>query len=307
MKKIFTLFAAALIATGAWAEDQVFVMDLNNTTVPEAVEFNDDVWTETFNEQYSYIETSPFLISHLYETSSWGGTYWDGFTISKKTENADHSNDGWIANSFSSVPGGGVEDGEPYLVGYWGFYTGDDEARSCHIIFNDGMYYRVNGVYVTNATWPYYECKNGGAFARAFNQEGDSFTLVAHGVHSDGSESTAQIELIGFHNGEFKAIEDWQWWDLSSLGRVEKIYFTMTSTDTGDWGINTSKYFCLSRLTVKNPSNTAISEVEAGSKQVASVKYVNLAGVESSTPFQGVNVVVKTYEDGTRSTSKIIR
>lgn len=310
MKKIFTLVAAALVAAGAWGAEEEFVMDLNATTVPETVEFSNDVWAETYNEEYQYIEASPFLVSHLFGTSSWGGSYWDGFTISQKTDTQDYgaegSSAGWIGNEFSSVTGGGVEAGEPYLVGYWGWYTGDDEARSCHITFNDGDFYDIQGVYVTNATWPYYSCKNNGdGFARPFNQEGDSFMLIAHGVKADGSETTAEIELIGFHNGQFTAIEDWQWWDLTSLGACEKVYFTMTSTDSGDWGINTAKYFCLSRFTVKKNS-TAIESVSTG-KQVASVKYVNLNGVESATPFQGVNIEVKTYTDGTHSSTKVIR
>lgn len=43
------------------------------------------------------------------------------------------------------------------------------------------------------------------------------------------------------------------------------------------------------------------------SKQVAGVKYYNLAGVEGTKPFDGVNVVVTTYTDGTNSTTKVIK
>ena len=39
---------------------------------------------------------------------------------------------------------------------------------------------------------------------------------------------------------------------------------------------------------------------------VKSVKYVSVAGVVSNTPFQGVNIVVTEYTDGSRTTSKII-
>ena len=44
-----------------------------------------------------------------------------------------------------------------------------------------------------------------------------------------------------------------------------------------------------------------------GNKKVVSVKYVNVAGVESSTPFQGVNIVVTRYEDGTQTATKVIK
>lgn len=42
-------------------------------------------------------------------------------------------------------------------------------------------------------------------------------------------------------------------------------------------------------------------------KKVVSVKYVNVAGMESSTPFQGVNIMVTKYDDGTQTSTKIIK
>lgn len=42
-------------------------------------------------------------------------------------------------------------------------------------------------------------------------------------------------------------------------------------------------------------------------KNVKSVKYYNLLGVESAEPFQGVNVVVTTYDDGSKAASKVVK
>lgn len=50
---------------------------------------------------------------------------------------------------------------------------------------------------------------------------------------------------------------------------------------------------------------TGISNVNTGN--VVNVKYYNVMGVEGSVPFKGVNIVVTTYDNGTRSTSKIVR
>ena len=44
-----------------------------------------------------------------------------------------------------------------------------------------------------------------------------------------------------------------------------------------------------------------------GSREVKSVKYVNVAGIVSDRPFQGVNIVVTEYTDGSRTTSKMLR
>lgn len=51
---------------------------------------------------------------------------------------------------------------------------------------------------------------------------------------------------------------------------------------------------------------TDISTIE-GDKQVLSVRYYNLAGVESAEPQQGVNIKVTTYTDGTRKCEKVLR
>ena len=42
-------------------------------------------------------------------------------------------------------------------------------------------------------------------------------------------------------------------------------------------------------------------------KTINNVKYVNVAGMESNVPFEGVNIKVTTYNDGTTSTCKIIK
>ncbi|MBQ4138765.1 MAG: hypothetical protein II592_04395, partial [Muribaculaceae bacterium] len=51
---------------------------------------------------------------------------------------------------------------------------------------------------------------------------------------------------------------------------------------------------------------TAIQDIEKG-KTVSNVKYYNIMGVESNKPFDGVNIVVTRYSDGTISTTKVLR
>lgn len=49
-----------------------------------------------------------------------------------------------------------------------------------------------------------------------------------------------------------------------------------------------------------------VEEVEK-TKSIASVRYYNLAGVESAEPFDGVSIKVTTYSDGTRKSEKMVR
>lgn len=56
-----------------------------------------------------------------------------------------------------------------------------------------------------------------------------------------------------------------------------------------------------------NPDTpTAISTISVNG-EVKSVKYVNVAGIVSDTPFQGINIVVTEYTDGSRTTSKMLK
>lgn len=52
---------------------------------------------------------------------------------------------------------------------------------------------------------------------------------------------------------------------------------------------------------------TAVNDINATTKTVRQVRYYNLAGIESSEPFDGINVVVTTYTDGSKSTAKILK
>ena len=56
-------------------------------------------------------------------------------------------------------------------------------------------------------------------------------------------------------------------------------------------------------------SNSIITGVMnvAGAREVAAVEYVNLAGQRSSRPWQGVNIVITRYTDGTATTAKVCK
>ena len=60
-------------------------------------------------------------------------------------------------------------------------------------------------------------------------------------------------------------------------------------------------------LDMSNGGNlTAVSEL-LGSKEIESVRYYNVVGVESAEPFEGVNIVVTRYTDGSISTIKVLK
>ena len=327
MKKIFTLTTCALLAAAAWAD--VITLNMNAPLNPSTIAYGENgVWTECYNDaDYTWLEFSvdggTFMLSHLIDGvgASYGGYYWDGFTPAIGGDQTDYgqagSSAGWTTNYGGCMAGGGCvidENGnvtadpdEPYFVAFyssWAYYGNSNEVMFVNA--KGSMMFEPVGVYVCNHPWPYYGCLHGDGFGRAF-EEGDYFEIIAHGVNADDSETTVSMNLVEFTNGQLIAANDWTFFDLSALGEVKSVYFTLNSTDTGDWGMNTAAYFCMDKFQVKgNPEPTAVENIDAD-KQVAAVKYVNLAGQCSNKPFAGVNVVVTTYSDGTTSTIKTIK
>jgi len=51
---------------------------------------------------------------------------------------------------------------------------------------------------------------------------------------------------------------------------------------------------------------TGVEQITAD-KEIASIRYINVAGQESETPFDGMNIVITTYVDGTTTTAKVLR
>ena len=73
--------------------------------------------------------------------------------------------------------------------------------------------------------------------------------------------------------------------------------------------LSNSNYYItkVSHTIVQDPTiTTGVEDVDA-EKTVAGVTYYNLLGVSSDSPFEGVNVVVTTYTDGTKSSMKIVK
>ena len=60
-------------------------------------------------------------------------------------------------------------------------------------------------------------------------------------------------------------------------------------------------------LDLANSGNpTSVKDVQA-IKKVVSVRYYNIMGMESEQPFEGINIVVTRYSDGSNSTIKVLR
>ena len=67
------------------------------------------------------------------------------------------------------------------------------------------------------------------------------------GTAADNSTKTVDIKLAA--NGTY--VDTWQWADLSSLGKVVKLAFVFTGSDSGAYGVNTPAYICIDDMAIE--------------------------------------------------------
>ncbi|MBO4813890.1 MAG: hypothetical protein J5523_02915 [Muribaculaceae bacterium] len=146
------------------------------------------------------------------------------------------------------------------------------------------------------------------------------FNSTTSGFKFGVDEATATVigpegqKTVNFNLGTFGArkVGDKQG-EISSfdIGFFVRIYFTSQANfGRSTRGLSDADYYMVqaeSNYTIK-PDNviTAVNNIGAA-KQVVGVSYVNTIGQVSSTPWQGVNVVVTRYSDGSVATSKMMK
>ncbi len=272
------ILSCCLVAAMSLSAQDVITLDLSKATTK--LEFNAETgaWTETYTNDATTIESQCFSLVH-HANSEW--LTWWGFTASNSYDNTRPENT--LKFQFSNMAPGGIvlnEDGTvkmgdddmpvtdkamPYAVGYYSSYYADQPVQ---IAFNTGKSYEPVGAYFNLTSYPYYCLEFGDAYARAFHN-GDKLTVTAHGVAADQTEKTVDFQLASYTNGNLTINRSWMYVDLSELGAVNEIYFTLTTTDVGEYGPNTPLYFAMDKLMVKEATSGALNMPSVGQATIS--------------------------------------
>ncbi len=179
---------------------------------------------------------------------------WEGWAYSNQTDNVTP---GW-ANQYSAITGGGVGGSANYGVAYLSDWA-DDALRRVSVGFANGAP-GVHGFYVTNTTYAYYSMLNGDSFAKKFGgpsgTDPDYFRLVISGL--DSAYNPIAASPVTFYLADFRSadpaqdyiVNDWRFVDVGSLvsGGAAYLSFSLDSSDTSAWGINTPTYFAVDQV-----------------------------------------------------------
>ncbi len=169
-----------------------------------------------------------------------------------------------LAGQYNAIAGAGQGGSANYAVCNVGW------AEPPTITLN--LPHIVDGLYVTNCNYTFYSMLDGDLFAKKFggNSGNDPDFLVLTITGKDINDAVAGS--VDFYLADFRfednsadyIIETWEYVDLSSLGVVKSLEFALSSSDTGDWGMNTPSYFALDTIMGESVTVYFVPYTESG-------------------------------------------
>ena len=236
MKRLFLtlILGLALIAAPAVYAD---VATFENLTLASESYWNGSDGSGGFTSGDAY-----FLNTY---NSAWGS--WDGWAYSNMT---DTTTDG-VANQYSAITGGGVNGSDNYGVAYEGFASPPNVS-----FISDDYDTTICGAYITNTTYAYLSMRDGDFFAKKFGGDDgtdeDWFKLTIQGIDTDANYTgTVEFFLADYRfadSDDDYIVDEWTWINLTSLGNVVGLEFSLSSSDNGLYGMNTPAYFAMDNL-----------------------------------------------------------
>lgn len=259
MKKSLQTIAFALLSMFANAQNNR-IANFEDLPVP-ADSFIDGRYLQPHPVRNNFI--SEFLVfTNTYDTSF--NYFRSGFAISTK---ADSITEGY-GNLYSSITGSGHQSTH-YAV-----------ANNRAVIISPvsiipeapkGVIY--NGLYVNNSAYAYYSMLKGDMFGKKFGgpsgNDPDWFKLNIVGYFND----TPSADTVSFYLADFRdsvntndyILKQWTWIDLTTLGKSDSLAFFLSSSDQGQFGMNTPAFFCVDGVSYQNPLtgiNTVVEPTE---------------------------------------------
>ena len=170
-----------------------------------------------------------------------------------------------------------------YLFRVWRLEDGKDP-----VLLNTTGNFDEEHVLDMNPHWETnYHMLDGVALSESLNNNADEFTIsdtfkAKVGSNNAGAPRRAQGDV---YSCDYKV-------SLYVLDENTGRYYVRTNTIPVSWDASVV---------------TAITDLVTNDAQVTNVRYINMAGVESATPFQGVNMVVTTYSNGNTTVAKVVK
>ena len=197
-----------------------------------------------------------FESGHIFLPNEYNESYnfWTGWAISASTDTTTPG----FENQYSSISGNGYNS-DNYAVSF-------SSSENIVNLREEAEGNPVLGLWVNNSTYAYLSMQDGDAFAKKFGgidgSDPDYFLLTIKKYQNGAlSQDSVDFYLADYRFAEAESdyiINEWTYVDLTSLGDVDSLSLSLSSTDIGAFGMNTPAYFCIDDLTTADgPSSTS--------------------------------------------------
>lgn len=205
-----------------------------------------------------------FQNGNLYFPNTYDAQFnsWFGFGISSITDNTTAG----FTNDLSCIAGEGALNSTTYAVAFMSYLTNNAVIELTGPAAGGAM----EGIYVNNSTYAFLSMRDGDAVAKKFggiSGNDPDFFLLTIEKYENGALGTEKIEfyLADFrspNNANDYIVDEWTYIDLSSLGNADSLAFSLSSSDIGQFGMNTPAYFCLDNVSTKDGIATGLRAEE---------------------------------------------
>lgn len=236
-----------------------YSLDYANKTINKWSDLVDDAQyggTLTYNNYseatYYWYDEGNTEIEHSFTTPYWGGGHAISNFVIENYETLPEGHYGWYELQFAT-PIGGHNGSKNFCVhnGYKDDYNSQIyDGKLAWFSFKNGKELVVDHMYVTNTCYVLNSLTYGDGFNSPATED-TYFKIVAYGYNANDEEvGTAEFYLC--KTGR-QFVTDWQKWDLSSLGKVNKIVFNFSGSDdlSGAYGLNCPAYFAYDDVAVR--------------------------------------------------------
>lgn len=236
-----------------------YSLDYANKTISKWSDLVDDAQyggTLTYNNYgeatYYWYDENNTEIEHSFTTPYWGGGHAISNFVIENYETLPNGYYGWYELQFAT-PIGGHNNSKNFCVhnGYQDDYNSQIyDGKLAWFSFKGGKEQVVDHMFVTNTCY----VLNSLMYGDGFNSPATDDTwvkIVAYGYNANEEEvGTSEFYLC---NTGRRFVTDWQKWDLSSLGKVNKIVFNFAASDDqiGSYGLNCPAYFAYDDVAVQ--------------------------------------------------------
>lgn len=146
----------------------------------------------------------------------------------------------------------------------------------------------VESMMISPTTYSLNIAKNGDGYsAHGLTGADDYVTLTIHGLVEKTVVSSVDVDMA--RAGKF--LEGWQTIDLTSLGEVDGLMFTMNSNDVGTYGINQPTYFAFDNVKVRFAKDDDTDRISTANVSATATQRYSLGGQQLNASHKGINIV----------------